>query len=280
MKMSKRRVPVRVFDFDGTLTVPAVGGEEAFTNAYLLDFAGLVNKPLAALTEEWKKTRAKISADPNTYGWVVEGLMVAPALVDAFVAAQVTAQTILTRMGHDLDVWRKPLEGLYQAHYLKHTTVFRPEVLEVLLGLQGRGEPFYIVTNSDPAKVRQRLTVFGHEADWIGTRVRGFAKKYVVTSGPESVPETIHFYGLERPVFLRKQHYHDVLGHILAQHDATWTDLVVIGDIAELDLALPVHLGARGKLILGPNTPDYERRWAESHPRVAVITNLREALVE
>jgi hypothetical protein len=51
---------------------------------------------------------------------------------------------------------------------------------------------------------------------------------------------------------------------------------VVIGDIFELDLAMPLALGARIGLVSSAQTPPYERAFVAAHPRGRVIDDLRE----
>lgn len=269
---------VYVFDFDGTCTMPVTGADEAFLTAHYTGLATLLERDPNWMREQYAAARAKIAADPSTYGWVINGQIVAPALVDAFVAAQVCAQLVLSGLGHDIETWEQRLNALYQEHYLVLETTFREEMLEVFQTLRERGIPFYIVSNSDPAKVQQRLTVLGDAAEWINPLVRGFAKKFVVTPESNYGRTRMLFKGLRRPISLQKQHYYDVLDAILEAHDTTWDKLTVIGDIAELDLAMPVSQGARGVLMMGPNTPDYEIEWALGHKRTKVIRNLRQAI--
>lgn len=270
---------VFVFDFDGTLTVPVDGADGVFLRAHQEGFAALVGRSLDWVVERYAAAREIIAANPNLHGWDIGGRIVAPALVDIYVEARVCAQIVLRQMGEDLVAWDACLDALYQEHYLKFVTDFRPELVEVLSGLRRQGIPFYIVTNSDPVKVQKRLEVLGVDAAWIAPQVRGDAKKFVVTPGEGGVPEVIAFPGLSRPVYVSKRHYHRVLSGIMNDHGFFWSQVTVVGDIAELDLAFPVEvLRANGCLMLGPNTPDYEQRWAISHPRVRIATNLYEAV--
>jgi hypothetical protein len=70
--------------------------------------------------------------------------------------------------------------------------------------------------------------------------------------------------------------YHDILRAILDAAGATFADLVVIGDIFELDLAMPLALGARVGLVSSMHTPAYERSFVEAHPRARMIEALGE----
>ncbi len=270
---------VIVFDFDGTCTTPTSGADKTFLQAHQAGFEKLLGKSPGWAEIMYKQAHLLISANPETYGWEINGQIVAPALVDAFVEAQVCAQIILRKMGEDVGNWEVRLNSLYQENYLLYHTVFRPELLMVFRELRHIGTPFYVVTNSDPAKVKKRLEALGDDAQWIGPLVRGFAKKFMVTPGPKNVPECMFFPGLHRPVKLRREHYYNVLTQIMDVHQIDWNKLLVVGDIAELDLSLPVAMGSSGHLILGPNTPIFEKEWAENHPHVQTVHDLRQGLI-
>ena len=79
---------------------------------------------------------------------------------------------------------------------------------------------------------------------------------------------------LSRPVLLRRRRYHEILAAIVAASGSTFADLCVIGDIFELDLAMPLALGARVGLVTSSRTPDYERAFVTSHPRATLIEDL------
>jgi hypothetical protein len=64
------------------------------------------------------------------------------------------------------------------------------------------------------------------------------------------------------------------LNEILDGAGATFADLVVIGDIFELDLAMPLALGARVGLVSSAHTPTYERAFVTNHPRATMIEDL------
>ena len=274
--------PVYIFDNDGTLTTPVPGMEEAFFASYVRGFAEQLGVSESLLAERFAVLRSMIAAHPENYSWVQNGYVVAPANVDVCVEADVIAQIILGELRENIKEWMPKLVALYQANYLKAETVLRAEALEVLSSLRSREIPFYIVTNADPLKVRTRFAALGEAGAWVQPLIHGHAKKYAVTlGGPMVIPDRIGFVGLERAVWIRKQHYYVVLEEILKQHHADWSNLIVVGDIAELDLAMPVTLGARGRLMLGPNTPQYERNWADYEGwrgRVRTVTNLFEAI--
>ena len=53
--------------------------------------------------------------------------------------------------------------------------------------------------------------------------------------------------------------------------------MIVIGDIFELDLSLPLAMGANVGLVLSEFTPDYERLFLEKHPNGHTFKNLMDA---
>ena len=78
------------------------------------------------------------------------------------------------------------------------------------------------------------------------------------------------------PVLLRRKYYHDVIRKLLDAKGLDWKDLAVAGDIFELDLALPLALGARVALLRNAFTPDYEQDFLQKHPRGQVLHDVSE----
>jgi hypothetical protein len=106
--------------------------------------------------------------------------------------------------------------------------------------------------------------------------VRGHARKFDVDDEWTGADAELALPGLERPVLLRRRAYHDILKAILDEAGATFFDLVVVGDIFELDLAMPLALGARVGLVASPKTPPYERAFVDAHACGRVIEDLTE----
>ena len=79
-------------------------------------------------------------------------------------------------------------------------------------------------------------------------------------------------------MLLRRRLYHHRLAQILDSVGATFEELIVIGDIFELDLALPLALGARVGLVVSPHTPPYELAFVGAQPRARVLHGLDEVL--
>jgi hypothetical protein len=106
--------------------------------------------------------------------------------------------------------------------------------------------------------------------------VRGHARKFDVDDAWTGAPETLAVPGLARPVLLRRRNYHAILRELLEAAGADFADLVVVGDIFELDLAMPLALGARVGLVASGHTPAYERAFVHAHPRGRIIEDLRD----
>ena len=149
---------------------------------------------------------------------------------------------------------------------------FRPDARAVFSSLAHH--PLYIVTNSGTGHVQEKVRKLGG-VDWLVDRVRGNARKFVVDAGFADVPEAMTLPGLDRPVLLRRRHYHDLLDGLRRDAGAEWSDVWVVGDIFELDLALPFARGANVVLVANERTPPWEVGF--SAPRLSVVRSLTEA---
>jgi hypothetical protein len=276
-----RAVPVLCLDFDGTMTDAEAEGRP-FRDGYIEDLCLLVgrkpNDPeVLAIAET---TEAEIAAAPHQHPFLWMGRPVAPATVDPYLRMVPIAHRILDRFGAIPDASdRGRLLGsvLYKYNYAKTLghPVFRAGAGEVLRALGG--SPTWIVTNSDTHAVAGKIAALDRDTPgvaWLTSRVRGFARKFDVDDTWTAAPGELTLPGLARAVLLRRRNYFDILSTVLEEAGKTFEDLVVVGDIFELDLAMPLSLGARVGLVTGPRTPDYERAFVTAHPRAALIESL------
>jgi FMN phosphatase YigB (HAD superfamily) len=274
---------ILVLDFDGTMTDAEAEGRP-FRDGYLEDLCALVGRGAAdaevhAIAEE---VEAELAQAPATHPFLWMGRAVAPATVDPYLRMVPIAHRILDRfdaMPGAIDRGRLLGGVLYKYNYAKTLghPVFRPGAGDVLRSLAS--EPTWIVTNSDTHAVAGKIAALDREAPglaWLTSRVRGHARKFDVDDTWTDAPETLAVPGLDRPVLLRRRNYHAILREILDGAGAQFADLVVVGDIFELDLAMPLALGARVGLVASPRTPPYERAFVEAHPRARVIEDLAE----
>ena len=271
---------VLVLDFDGTMTDAELEGAP-FREGYLDDLAILTGLDIDEVQALAAGYEDEIRARSQEYGWLFGGRIVAPAIVDPYLRMMPVARKLFDHSGafSDPDDRRRLLDGiLYKYNYGKTATAFRPGAGEVLRSLAGTAT--YVVTNSHTVPVQDKIRRLGAEEDgsnalqWLVERVHGRARKYVIDDDFEAVPETLGIPGLSRPVLLRRRMYHDVLRGLLDANGADWSDLLVVGDIFELDLALPLAMGAQVGLVTNPFTPDYEKAFVEGHARGRLVAHL------
>ena len=271
-----------VLDFDGTMTDAEVEGGP-FRSGYLEDISILTGLPMDEVNALAETYSQEVFENAHAYGWDFQGRIVAPAVVDPYLCMMYVARKIMDKAGVFTNYTDRTrlLDGiLYKYNYGKTLNAFREGAREVLESFKGTAT--YVVTNSHTIPVKEKLTSLGQEPDgsctldWLVERVYGSAKKYYLQDDFERVPEAMTLEGLPRPVLLRRQKYHAVLSKLLADEGMSWEELVVVGDIFELDLSLPLAMGARVGLLANSFTPDYEKNFLASHPRGHVLHHVDE----
>jgi phosphoglycolate phosphatase-like HAD superfamily hydrolase len=270
---------VLVLDFDGTMTDAEAEGRP-FRDGYLEDLALLVGATVADVAPIAEEVEAEIAAAPSKYPFMWMGRAVAPATVDPYLRMVPIANRILDRYGaipSQDDRGRLLGSVLYKYNYAKTLghPVFRPGAGQLLASLGGTNT--WIVTNSDTHAVAGKVAALDREAPgvaWLTSRVRGFARKFDVDDGWGEAPGELTLPGLERAVLLRRRAYFEILREVVVEAGATFEDLVVVGDIFELDLAMPLAFGARVGLVTSARTPSYERAFVTAHPRATLIEDL------
>jgi hypothetical protein len=274
---------VLVLDFDGTMTDAEAEGRP-FRDGYLDDLSILVGRgardpDIAAIADACERELDERPAE-TPFLWMNRA--VAPATVDPYLRMATIAHRVLDQFGVFLRAEeRSRLLGgvLYKYNYAKtlERPVFRPGAGDVLRALVGH--PVYVITNSDTHAVAgklERLDQVSPGAGWLAPRVRGFARKFDLDDSWTGVPESLEIPGLARPVLLRRRTYHDIMAECLEEAGGTWEELIVVGDIFELDLALPLAMGARVGLVAGARTPRYELEFVASHARGRVLQTIGE----
>lgn len=279
-----------VFDFDGTVTHSEAEGA-LFTEPYLEQLAGLTGLPLATVRDRSAALQARMLAEPGAWPFWFDGRAVAPACVDPYLRMSAVAEHLFDEVGAFRDGRdRGRLLGglLYPLNYARTVEhpVFRDEAADVFAALRDAG--LAIVTNSKTTHVAEKIRRLGERVGtslaWLAERARGDARKFVIDDGFTDVPAGLQVPGLERPVLLRRRSYHEVLDALRREQGAVWTEGWVVGDIFELDLALPLALGMNVVLVAGPSTPAYERafvdgaRGPDGARRGYVVSSLGEVL--
>jgi phosphoglycolate phosphatase-like HAD superfamily hydrolase len=257
------RLQCIILDFDGTFTDVA---EEAapFTVAFQEDLADLFGHDVS---ESWAAKHSEIIAKPHRYGMRSDGRIVVHANADAYVRASTIAQMLFDDAGilRNADTRATIIRALYMKAYKRTRTAFRAGARETLATILETSIPAFVVTNSNPDVVIQKLKTLDPEASG-KIQVCGDAQKFTVAP-PEmpdarfdALPEEKWLEGLSgRPIYLRRGKYFDVLRKIWADTGASPETTLVCGDIFELDLAMPAELGAQVHLVSNADTPTYEK---------------------
>jgi FMN phosphatase YigB (HAD superfamily) len=252
-----------ILDFDGTFTDAEAEGAP-FAAAFRDGIFDLVGRDISA---EWDEMKQTIEADPRRFGWVFDGRIVAPALADPYIRATTTAQGVLDRVGvlKNPEARNAVVQGLYHWAYGKTLSVFREEAKDVLEAILAKGLRTYCITNATTDGVIKKLeSLIPGVVTEKRIHIHGAAQKFWI--GPpkqpdarwEKVPTEYRVDGLERPIFVRRGRYFDAIQQVFAEAQCDPRDVIVCGDIFELDLSLPLNLGMQIHLVQGKTTPDYE----------------------
>ena len=278
-----------ILDFDGTCTDVEEEGK-GFVEALIATLAGITGRHRDAIRALYTASEDRLRAEADQHGWVVDGITVAPAIVDPYLRSKPIQEWILESCGLDPSEIAAHVDWLngtgFKEHYAMSGTALRSELPEVLAALCNLPRTrVAIVTNSDAAKVEEKLRTIPN-FDLSQVFLIGGAKKYIVGESPPlltkralETPEAMNLPGLNRPVQLRRPYYHARLWELRERYNLQhWDNVTVVGDIFELDLALPNRLGCRTVLVAGPNTPAYEHSYMLSSRRRCVATDLYGAL--
>ncbi|HLP80159.1 MAG TPA: HAD family hydrolase [Acidobacteriota bacterium] len=255
-----------ILDFDGTLTDTQAESAPMIEKWQTL-ICDTTYMPLEHLLSQIPVAKEQILADKKA-GWKSNGVVVAPASSDPYVFHTSILQNILEafyllyeipRPGVELEQF---MQKTFMESYGHAITVFRPGAKEFLQHCVQNYDT-RIVTNSKTDAVVRKLESIGMP----DVPVIGQAKKYVVDHAFDRVPEKIELPSFPRPVYLRRKQYFD----ILAQFDPKTT--AVVGDIFELDLALPEHLHFRTMQLETTYTPTYEKQRHSSGEKTQLATS-------
>ena len=247
-----------LFDFDGTVTnVWRIG--RAFFDIYLMKAADRLHMLPAMLEKLMFGNLDEITRNPGLYGWLVNGVIVASATSDPFLYYQAAMRMCLKHMQnvfpHSIFVPKEDkveafMTEIYQASYKLVSPPFRADAAWALKTIMAKNR-LVVVTNSSTSSVAARLAeLLGPDA--ANVELFGNAMKFI----PDVDGQTMKVPGLERPIYIYRPKYVEVLEKI-GQVD------IVFGDIAELDIWPLQHLypNAKAVLISSPQTPDWEMRY-------------------
>lgn len=242
-----------VLDFDGTFTNVEEEGAP-FLDRYREEFASMIGRDVRKI---WAEAEQGLQ-DPEL-GWNIQGRIVAPANCDPYIRATVTAFAVCDRLDllPTLEVRTGMLQVLYSYAYRFTETSLRPDASATIERLKATGAAIRVVTNSDPDSVKKKLASIGVS----DIPVFGNAKKYFVDPTAEVTAHLadIQIPGLKRPLLVRRPYYMQLLQQIWAETGSNAASTLVCGDIFELDLLLPLAVGAHGHQLIRPNMLSYEK---------------------
>ena len=259
-----------VLDYDGTLT-NVIAHERPYASGFLHAFSQEVNIPLTRLESIVKLIKPIILADPMK-GWEVNGFNVAPANSDPYMKTIAVFQEI----GKNIEISDDERQAIFfRCHasgYANCEMQLKPDAerfLESATQARNRGRAFakvYIITNSDPVSIQKKIDDMSVE----NIEVLGNAKKFIINPGWQEIPESVQHRGFLRPTLLRRELYSQALKKISTNP----TELIVVGDIWEMDLALAEQLGIRTIKINNGCPIDYEDEYMKA--KNAYANNLSE----
>ena len=275
------RISHVVLDFDGTCTL-VEDIQQKFLDHYKATVAARAHvdgKPVGAdFVAGWSDALDKVRESSPQAAWVTLSYApAAPAWADPYIAAGEAAAWLGRRWKetHGTKVSLPP--DAYNDAYRDHPAPWRPEIVEVLTELVGRGITVAFVSNSATAKIEARLGELTTLAPEVraAIRVYGEAAKYqtreldwdldvdkAARKPFRKLKLAERAEGLNRPIYLRRGAYYQALLQVWGDAGPCPESTLVVGDVYELDLAMPAALGAHVHLIerAAPfTTCDYER---------------------
>jgi FMN phosphatase YigB (HAD superfamily) len=256
----KRSSKVVILDFDGTLTDVEKEGAP-FVGGYTHDLGVLLKrKDIEVL---WNEAETERASRPEDFSWDNKGLLVAPAS-DPYIRSHAILDLILDKLGLFSDPEKRTeiKNQLFGANYKKSITAFREGAKEFLEELIANMK-IIVVTNSGTDAVQAKLEQLNPKS-LNEVALFGNARKFEVDNSWDSVSEGQSFEGLKRLVLLRRRLYSDILSKISKEFKVPIESMQVMGDIYDLDLAFPQHLGMGSALITREHTYAYEKRAAQA----------------
>jgi|SRR3989344_1724545 len=251
-----------ILDFDGTITDV---GQEA--KPYILyhaeEFSRRTNVPIEKINILREVIKTEVLENPKE-GWLNNGRIVAPACADPYVMESTISRKLFDKLKEENEDYILPantdefLSELFHVCSTRVNDVFREGSRNFLDHIINNNS-VVIVTNSKEEKVIKKVERLTEGKYTIP--VYGNAKKYCLEENLDGVLESTHPEEFPRPVFLRRGSYYGVLKKLEQEKSFHPKNTIVIGDIYELDLALPHHLGYKVALLETEFTPEYEKRF-------------------
>lgn len=248
-----------VSDFDGVVTDSDAKAKE-FHTLYLNLAAAYLGLSSDSFDNIALPLEAKMEKNPHEYGWLEQGVIVAPA-TEPFIHTRTLAHLVARQLGRHID--NSGWISFYQQAYQETGVVFKPEAAQYITDLQ-ENTMFSFVTNAAADKVHQELSLLLGSDHTV--KVVGGAAKHKLITMPPGMQRSIRIPGFPRSVYPERGKYHDIIQAIMPN--------VVIGDIYELDLLVPEQMGISTILLESNHTPPWEHNHYENHPYGRITNSL------
>jgi len=255
-----------ILDFDGTLTNLE---KEVHPMSIKRDelFSEKTGFPYEKLKEEINKISREVKND-SSQGWKDGEEIVARADADPHSFRNVIYQNLLEKLSknNELEKYNLPTDKREQFEFLKEIfmeslpyarTSFREgeKATSQFLDELTKNYNVSIVTNSKKDPVINRLSKLRKP---FPLEIEEDAKKYKLDDSMNEIPKEYTPSHFPRPVTLRRKKYKETLDKLKENKNFQPENTSVIGDIFELDLALPEYLDYNIIQIHTPNVKDYE----------------------
>jgi FMN phosphatase YigB (HAD superfamily) len=263
-----------VLDFDGTLT-DVWKEEDVFYDSFKESLAKALDRDPQHINLSWNELKATIEEHPQSFGWRPTDVIVAPAYADPYVLSTTIGQEIVrvakgNLTGPDL---QKVLYPIFAEAYSKLGSHFVEGAKEVLGELM-QNYQVTIITNSKPEAVRAKLEKIN--CDMIN--VVGNAAKFILDPNFSGVEACVDCEPLGRKIHLNRKQYYDRLTEVMG--DSKPEDVLVAGDIYEMDLALPAYMGMKTVLVTSKRTHGLEKEVASRDCKIAYSLRQLPAIVD
>jgi hypothetical protein len=195
-------------------------------------------------------------------GFILGGEDALPSSADPYILTQATSQEMIKRMGLKVGDETKFMVDLYLEAISKvqgketHYREGKERTKKFLDGVLDKYDLIF-VTNSNKEKVERYLKEFGNDY-FCNIAVIGNAKKLFVNKNFDKVPKSFTPQNFKRDVLLRRENYYEIL-EFLSRGSFSNKNTTIVGDIYELDLALPDYLGY--------NVVQIENGYSKKHER-------------
>lgn len=265
-----KRCKLIVFDFDGTLGEATKKSHLLMRRSFIANLAARLKLDAQHVSRLFAWQFRHIKKNHHLYGLPSSDGRLACGISDELILLSAVGRSLIGIKPADFSEqqWHALIQEAYGTSYGELKLRFKRDAQKIIPKLPRK--KCWVVTNSPNEKVRGRIHAMAKgdkTRAWLANQVTGNAEKYIISdSAPLAVPEKTRLPGLDRDVHLRRGKYFDIVNRLRIERNARWDEVVVIGDIAELDLIMFAHLNAKVVLVKGRHTLAHEIEYIKSLP--------------